>query len=59
MPISAEEIAALAVAAIQNAGLGGNAETFNENPFADDINPGTKNGLPLFNAATPVVPNDK
>eukprot|EP00957_Ditylum_brightwellii_P114598 8738540-Ditylum_brightwellii.AAC.1 len=59
MALSADQVAAIAAAAINAAGLGVSAETFSDNPFADNINPGTKNGLALFNAATPSVPSDK
>eukprot|EP00957_Ditylum_brightwellii_P080834 6148812-Ditylum_brightwellii.AAC.1 len=59
MALTPDKIAAIAAAAISAADLGANAETFLDNPFADNINPGTKNGLALFNAATPSVPSDK
>eukprot|EP00957_Ditylum_brightwellii_P089021 6779254-Ditylum_brightwellii.AAC.1 len=59
MELTPDQIAAIAAAAINAAGLGANAETFSNNPFADNINLGTKNGLALFNAATPSVPLDK
>jgi hypothetical protein len=59
MALSADQVAAIAAAAINAAGLGASAETFSDNPFADNINPGTKNGLALFNAATPLVSSNK
>eukprot|EP00957_Ditylum_brightwellii_P190851 14530564-Ditylum_brightwellii.AAC.1 len=59
MALTPDQIAAIAAAAINAAGLGANAETFSDNPFADNINLVTKNGLVLFNAATPSVPLDK
>eukprot|EP00957_Ditylum_brightwellii_P210492 15365041-Ditylum_brightwellii.AAC.1 len=59
MALDAKQVAAITAAAINTAGLGTTAETFLENPFADDINMGTKNGLALLNAATPAVLKDK
>eukprot|EP00957_Ditylum_brightwellii_P208952 15359655-Ditylum_brightwellii.AAC.1 len=59
MALTPDQIAAIAAAAINAAGLGANAETFSDNLFADNINPGTKKGLALFNATTPSVPLDK
>eukprot|EP00957_Ditylum_brightwellii_P197046 15011758-Ditylum_brightwellii.AAC.1 len=57
--LAQDQIAAITAAAINAAGLGANAETFSDNPFADNINLWTKNGLALFNAATPSVPLGK
>eukprot|EP00957_Ditylum_brightwellii_P152226 11589525-Ditylum_brightwellii.AAC.1 len=33
--------------------------TLSENPYSEDINPGTKQGLTLFNVATPLIDSDK
>eukprot|EP00957_Ditylum_brightwellii_P014095 1063268-Ditylum_brightwellii.AAC.1 len=57
--MQAEDVARVVAAAIKNAGLWAVAKTFSENLFVDNINPGTKNRLALFNAATPAVPNYK
>eukprot|EP00957_Ditylum_brightwellii_P000259 20068-Ditylum_brightwellii.AAC.1 len=57
--LSPDQIAAIVAAAINAAELGATTETFSNNPFADNINPGTKNGLTLFNTATPSVPSNK
>eukprot|EP00957_Ditylum_brightwellii_P204489 15339491-Ditylum_brightwellii.AAC.1 len=57
--LSADHVAAISAAAINAAGLGDSTESFSNNPFADNINPGTKNGLALFNVATPSVSSDK
>eukprot|EP00957_Ditylum_brightwellii_P114564 8735478-Ditylum_brightwellii.AAC.1 len=57
--VQAEDVVRIAATAIRNAGLGAVAKFFSENPFADNINPGTKNGLSLFNAAATAVPNNK
>eukprot|EP00957_Ditylum_brightwellii_P054149 4101563-Ditylum_brightwellii.AAC.1 len=57
--LSADQIAVIAAVAINAAGLETNTETFSDNSFADNINPGTKNCLALFNVATPLVSSDK
>eukprot|EP00957_Ditylum_brightwellii_P080178 6098253-Ditylum_brightwellii.AAC.1 len=59
MVLTPDQIAVIAAAAINATGLGANAETFSDNPFVDNIKPGTKNCLALFNDATPSVPLDK
>eukprot|EP00957_Ditylum_brightwellii_P117616 8970782-Ditylum_brightwellii.AAC.1 len=59
MTLNADQVAAIAAAAINAAGLGTTAETSSENPFMSNINPGTKNGSALFNAATPAISNNK
>eukprot|EP00957_Ditylum_brightwellii_P210053 15364522-Ditylum_brightwellii.AAC.1 len=59
MALNADQITAISVATISTTGLGLTAETFLETPYANSINPGTKNELDLFNAATPAILNNK
>eukprot|EP00957_Ditylum_brightwellii_P098683 7516971-Ditylum_brightwellii.AAC.1 len=59
MALSVDQMAAIAAAAIQAAGLTPGEQSFLDNPFADEINPATKNGLALFNAATAAVASEK
>eukprot|EP00957_Ditylum_brightwellii_P024159 1821395-Ditylum_brightwellii.AAC.1 len=58
MALNANQVTAIKAAAINAAGLEKTTETFSENPFADNINLSTKNGLALFSAATLAVSND-
>eukprot|EP00957_Ditylum_brightwellii_P154534 11761088-Ditylum_brightwellii.AAC.1 len=55
----ADQIAAIAAAAIQAAGLTPSEQSFPNNIFANNINQATKNGLSLFNADTAAVPPEK
>eukprot|EP00957_Ditylum_brightwellii_P097550 7429516-Ditylum_brightwellii.AAC.1 len=45
MALTPDQIAAIAATTINAAGLGANAQTFSDNPFLDNMNLGTKNGL--------------
>eukprot|EP00957_Ditylum_brightwellii_P111893 8533288-Ditylum_brightwellii.AAC.1 len=57
--LSADQIAAFAAAAIQSAELTPGEQIFLDNPFANAINPATKNRLSLFNTATAAVASEK
>eukprot|EP00957_Ditylum_brightwellii_P004739 360240-Ditylum_brightwellii.AAC.1 len=59
MALTVDQIAAIAAAAIQAAGLTPGEQSFLDNPFADEINPATKNRLLRFNAATAAVASEK
>eukprot|EP00957_Ditylum_brightwellii_P166478 12672129-Ditylum_brightwellii.AAC.1 len=59
MALTADQITAIAAAAINAAGLGATAEICQDNLYADNIHPITKNGLSLFNTATAAVSSDK
>eukprot|EP00957_Ditylum_brightwellii_P158197 12041496-Ditylum_brightwellii.AAC.1 len=59
MALTADQIAAIAAAAIQAAGLMLSKQSVLDNPFADSINPATKTRLLLFNTATAAVPTEK
>eukprot|EP00957_Ditylum_brightwellii_P008644 656174-Ditylum_brightwellii.AAC.1 len=57
--LTADQIAAIAAAAIQAAGLTLGEQSFMDNLFAGAINPATKNRLLLFNVATAAVASEK
>eukprot|EP00957_Ditylum_brightwellii_P001979 152302-Ditylum_brightwellii.AAC.1 len=59
MAITADQIAAIDAATIQAAGLTPSEQSFSDNLFTDDIDPVSKNGLVLFNAATVAVSTKK
>eukprot|EP00957_Ditylum_brightwellii_P020862 1573502-Ditylum_brightwellii.AAC.1 len=59
MTSTADQIAAIAAAIIQAAGLTPSEQSFSNNPFAGNINPASKNGLTLFNTTTAAVPTEK
>eukprot|EP00957_Ditylum_brightwellii_P141301 10765887-Ditylum_brightwellii.AAC.1 len=57
--LTADQIAAIAAAVIQGAGLTPGDQSVLDNLFVNAINLATKNGLLLFNAATAAVASEK